>query len=61
ELEEVRPPIKAQGREEGVTSTKVVSNTPKKKTFTYQELPGSMEYPLTLDLRRKWTPTGMKE
>ncbi len=61
ELEEVRAPIKAQGREEGVSSSKVVPNAPKKKTFSYQELPGSLEYPLTLDLRRKWSPTGMKE
>jgi uncharacterized protein (DUF2126 family) len=61
ELEEVRAPIKAQGREDGVSSSQVVATAPKKKTFSYQELPGSLEYPLTLDLRRKWSPVGMKE
>lgn len=61
ELEEVRAPIKAQGREDGVSSSQVVANAPRKKTFSYQELPGSLEYPLTLDLRRKWSPTGIKE
>ncbi len=31
---------------------------PKKmqKSFVYQEIPKSIEYPLTLDLRRKWAP-----
>ena len=44
---------------EEATSRKVLTH-PKQKTFIYQELPGSLEYPHTLDLRRKWSPNEMK-
>jgi len=57
EMEEVHEPMIREQElmgEEG-TSRKVLAH-PKQKTFTYQELPGSLEYPHTLDLRRKWSP-----
>jgi hypothetical protein len=55
-MDEVHEPlIRSQDSGEEVPSRSVVSH-PQKKVFTYQELPGSLEYPHTLDLRRKWSP-----
>jgi uncharacterized protein (DUF2126 family) len=56
EIEEVHEPlIRSQESNEESPSRTVVSH-PQKKTFAYQELPRSLEYPHTLDLRRKWSP-----
>ena len=56
EMDEVHEPlIRSQDSGEEIESRTVV-NHPQKKVFTYQELPGSLEYPHTLDLRRKWSP-----
>lgn len=61
EIEEVHEPlIKGQNVSHEEGSSRVVLNHPKKKTFYYQELPGSLEYPHTLDLRRKWNPNEIK-
>lgn len=57
ELEELREPMIREQElmgEEG-TKRKVLAH-PKQQTFLYQELPSSLEYPHTLDLRRKWSP-----
>ncbi len=57
EMEEIHEPMIREQElmgEEG-TSRKVLAH-PQQKNFTYQELPGSLEYPHTLDLRRKWSP-----
>jgi len=57
EMEEIHEPMIREQElmgEEG--TTRKVQAHPKQKTFTYQELPGSLEYPHTLDLRRKWSP-----
>ncbi len=59
EMDEIHEPMIREQElmgEEG-TSRKVLAH-PKQKVFTYQELPGSLEYPHTLDLRRKWSPNG---
>jgi uncharacterized protein (DUF2126 family) len=57
EMDEVHEPMIREQElmgDEGIT--RKVQAHPKQKTFTYQELPGSLEYPHTLDLRRKWSP-----
>lgn len=55
EVEEVHPPLREQELPRDEHSSRVVMKNPMKKTFHYQELPGSLEYPHTLDLRRKWS------
>jgi uncharacterized protein (DUF2126 family) len=57
EMEEVHEPMIREQKPIGeeAASRAVVTHS-KKKVFTYQELPGSLEYPHTLDLRRKWSP-----
>jgi uncharacterized protein (DUF2126 family)/transglutaminase-like putative cysteine protease len=57
EIEEIHEPMIREQElmgDEGIK--RKVQAYPKQKTFTYQELPGSLEYPHTLDLRRKWSP-----
>ncbi|MDD5717181.1 MAG: transglutaminase family protein [Sulfuricurvum sp.] len=57
EISEVHEPMIREQElmgEEGV-ARKVMAH-PQQKIFSYQELPGSLEYPHTLDLRRKWSP-----
>jgi uncharacterized protein (DUF2126 family)/transglutaminase-like putative cysteine protease len=60
EIEEIKAPIKDQEpHDKGETSRTVFKNE-KVKTFSYQELSANMEYPHTLDLRRKWSPSEIK-
>ncbi|MDO9304811.1 MAG: transglutaminase family protein [Sulfuricurvum sp.] len=60
EVEELRPPVKEQEpNDKSETSRSVLKNDSAKK-FQYQELEGSLEYPHTLDLRRKWSPNETK-
>jgi len=56
EIEEVHEPLIRSQESGEETASRVVRNHPQKKVFSYQELPGSLEYPHTLDLRRKWSP-----
>ena len=57
ELDEVHEPIiREQELASDEKTGRVVEKHTPKKSFTYQELPGSLEYPHTLDLRRKWSP-----
>ncbi|MGE4472914.1 MAG: DUF2126 domain-containing protein [Sulfuricurvum sp.] len=61
DMKELHEPmlLEQEAAGEEATSRKVLTH-PKQKTFIYQELPGSLEYPHTLDLRRKWSPNEMK-
>jgi uncharacterized protein (DUF2126 family)/transglutaminase-like putative cysteine protease len=57
EIDEMHEPIiREQELASDEKSGRVVEKHTPKKSFTYQELPGSLEYPHTLDLRRKWSP-----
>lgn len=57
EIEEVHEPIiREQELPNDEKIGRIVEKHTPKKSFAYQELPGSMEYPHTLDLRRKWSP-----
>lgn len=57
EMEEIHEPlIRSQEPSADEPASRKVVTHPQKKVFTYQELPGSLEYPHTLDLRRKWSP-----
>ncbi|MDD2829438.1 MAG: transglutaminase family protein [Sulfuricurvum sp.] len=57
EMEEVHEPIiREQELSKDEKIGRVVEKHTAKKSFAYQELPGSLEYPHTLDLRRKWSP-----
>ena len=58
DVEELRPPVKEQEPHDKAETSRVVLKNPNAKTFHYQELEGSLEYPHTLDLRRKWSPNG---
>ncbi|MCX6062382.1 MAG: transglutaminase family protein [Campylobacterales bacterium] len=60
EVEELRPPVKEQEPNDKSETSRSVQTNDKVKTFQYQELEGSLEYPHTLDLRRKWSPSEMK-
>ena len=56
EVEALRPPVKEQDSNEKSETSRMVVKNASSKTFQYQELEGSLEYPHTLDLRRKWSP-----
>lgn len=57
EIDEVQEPIiREQELPSDEKTGRVVEKHTARKTFAYQELPGSLEYPHTLDLRRKWSP-----
>lgn len=57
EVDEVHEPIiREQERASDEKTGRVVEKHTSQKNFAYQELPGSLEYPHTLDLRRKWSP-----
>ena len=57
EIEELHEPIiREQELPKDEKTGRVVEKHTAKKSFAYQELPGSLEYPHTLDLRRKWSP-----
>ncbi|MBD3809929.1 MAG: transglutaminase family protein [Sulfuricurvum sp.] len=57
QIEEIREPlIREQQLRDEDGREHVVRKHNSKGRFNYQELPGSMEYPHTLDLRRKWSP-----
>jgi len=58
DVEELRPQVKEQESYDKAETSRVVLKNPNVKTFHYQELEGSLEYPHTLDLRRKWSPNG---
>lgn len=57
EIEEMREPM-IRSQELSDRTVHMVQKNAGKKTFYYQELQGSKEYPHTLDLRRKWSPNG---
>jgi uncharacterized protein (DUF2126 family) len=56
EIEKVSPPLKEQDDRDKMETSRIMVKNPNSKTFAYQELEGSLEYPHTLDLRRKWSP-----
>jgi uncharacterized protein (DUF2126 family) len=56
EVEEVKAPLKDQEPNDRGETSRGFSKNKKAKTFAYQELSSTMEYPHTLDLRRKWNP-----
>jgi len=60
EVEELRPPVKEQEPNDKSETSRSVLKNDSAKTFQYQELEGSLEYPHTLDLRRKWSPIETK-
>ena len=60
EVEELRPPVKEQEPNDKAETSRVVLKNANPNTFQYQELEGSLEYPHTLDLRRKWSPNETK-
>ncbi len=60
EVEELRPPVKEQEPNDKSETSRSVLKNDSAKTFQYQELEGSLEYPHTLDLRRKWSPNETK-
>ncbi len=58
EIEEVHEPIIHEQTLEGEERVgRVVETHQPRQSFSYQELPSSLEYPHTLDLRRKWAPS----
>lgn len=60
-MEDVHEPmIREQELHGDRRSSHTVKKNENKKAFYYQELPGSLEYPHTLDLRRKWSPNEMR-
>jgi uncharacterized protein (DUF2126 family) len=56
EVEKISAPLKEQDNNDKMETSRIVVKNPNTSTFSYQELEGSLEYPHTLDLRRKWSP-----
>ena len=55
EIEKLSPPLKEQDDSDKMETSRIMVKNSTSKVFVYQELEGSLEYPHTLDLRRKWS------